>query len=100
MHADGFSSGLPDEAIRRFEKDGGQRLFTTMVYLNAVEGGGDTIFPRLGFRIPPLPGRLLLFANTGAGDRDQTPLAAHAGETVTAGEKWVAVTWWRERLPD
>ncbi len=97
IHADGISSGLPAEAIRIFEEDGGQRLFTTMIYLNAVQEGGGTSFPRLGVRLSPEPGRLLLFANTGAGDRDQTPLAAHAGEPVTSGEKWVAVTWWRER---
>lgn len=97
LHADGIWSGLDARAIEGFEVEGGQRLFTTMIYLNAVEEGGGTTFPKLGIRVDPAPGRLLIFANTPAGDRDQSQLAAHAGEPVTGGEKWVAVTWWRER---
>lgn len=97
VHADGIWSGYDADVVAAFEQGGGQRLFSTMVYLNSVEGGGGTAFPRLDLRVAPQPGRLLVFANTPAGDRDQTPLAAHAGEPVTAGEKWVAVTWWRER---
>ncbi|MEM7211029.1 MAG: 2OG-Fe(II) oxygenase [Pseudomonadota bacterium] len=96
-HADGIWSGAEPEAIATFEADGGQRLFTAMVYLNAVEAGGGTSFPKLGFRVDPAPGRLLIFANTPAGDRDVTVRALHAGEPVTAGEKWAAVSWWRER---
>ncbi|MEM7743861.1 MAG: 2OG-Fe(II) oxygenase [Pseudomonadota bacterium] len=96
-HVDGIWSGAAAEERAAFEADGGQRLFTAMVYLNEVEAGGGTAFPKLGFRVAPQTGRLLIFANTGAGDRDQCALAAHAGEPVTAGEKWAAVTWWRER---
>lgn len=96
-HADGIWSGAEPEAIAAFEADGGQRLFTAMVYLNSVEAGGGTSFPKLGFRVDPAPGRLLIFANTPAGDRDVTVRALHAGEPVTGGEKWAAVSWWRER---
>lgn len=96
-HVDGIWSGASDAARAAFEADGGQRLFTTIVYLNAVEGGGGTLFPKLDLRVPPAPGRLLLFANAPAGSNDVTPRAVHAGEAVTAGEKWAAVCWWRER---
>ncbi|MEM1299093.1 MAG: 2OG-Fe(II) oxygenase [Pseudomonadota bacterium] len=96
-HVDGIWSGASDAARSGFEADGGQRLFTTIVYLNVVEGGGATLFPKLDLRVPPEPGRLLLFANSPAGSNDVTPRAVHAGEPVTAGEKWAAVCWWRER---
>lgn len=96
-HVDGIWSGASETARAGFEADGGQRLFTTLVYLNAVKGGGATVFPKLNLHVPPEPGRLLLFANSAAGSSDSTPRAIHAGEPVTAGEKWAAVCWWRER---
>ncbi|MEM9371313.1 MAG: 2OG-Fe(II) oxygenase [Pseudomonadota bacterium] len=96
-HVDGIWSGAGDAARAEFDGDGGQRLFTAILYLNGVDGGGATVFPKLGLRVPPEPGRLLVFANTEAGSSDATPRAMHAGEPVTAGEKWVAVSWWRER---
>lgn len=96
-HVDGIWSGASAEAIAQFEADGGQRLFTAMVYLNRPDEGGATAFPELGIRVAPHPGRLLIFANTAAGSRDATERAIHAGEPVTSGEKWAAVSWWRER---
>ena len=95
-HADGIWSGAAPQAVAGFRADGGQRLFTTMIYLNRVPDGGETSFPWLKFQIAPEQGRLLIFANTAAGDDDQSKLAAHAGKPVIAGEKWVAVTWWRQ----
>ena len=35
---------------------GGQRLVTALVYLNKVEGGGATQFPKLGITVPASPG--------------------------------------------
>lgn len=96
-HVDGIWSGASDAARAAFDADGGQRLFTTILYLNSVDGGGATVFPKLGLRVPAAVGRLLLFANTAAGENDATPRAVHAGEPLTSGEKWVAVGWWRER---
>ncbi|MEM9100486.1 MAG: 2OG-Fe(II) oxygenase [Pseudomonadota bacterium] len=96
-HVDGIWSGAAEEVRAAFEADGGQRLFTAMVYLNAVEAGGGTAFPELDLSVDPAPGRLLIFANTQAGERDVTPLSIHAGLPVHAGEKWAAVSWWRER---
>ncbi|MEM9046372.1 MAG: 2OG-Fe(II) oxygenase [Pseudomonadota bacterium] len=96
-HVDGIWSGAAPEARDAFEADGGQRLFTAMVYLNEVEDGGGTAFPKLDLLVPPAPGRLLIFANTRAGERDVTPLAIHEGQAVKRGEKWAAVSWWRER---
>jgi len=79
---------------------GGQRLFTAIVYLNDVTGGGGTAFPELGLEVAPKRGRLLLFANTWAGSRELCALSVHAGLPVTGGEKWAATFWWREKPYD
>lgn len=92
-HLDGFSI---DAASPELDAYGGQRLFTAIAYLNEPEGGGATRFPELDIGIEPRRGRLLLFANTMAGQRAATALALHAGEPVTGGEKWAVTYWWRE----
>ncbi|MEL7469041.1 MAG: 2OG-Fe(II) oxygenase [Pseudomonadota bacterium] len=96
-HSDGIPLDADPERVARFEKTGGQRLFSTLIYLNEVEGGGGTGFPELDLSVAPKPGRLLIFANTMAGSRAVANLSVHAGEPVTAGEKWAAITWWREQ---
>ena len=93
-HNDAFDL---EGARQGIEESGGQRLFTTILYLNQPEEGGATSFPVLNMTVAPAPGRLLLFANTVAGERTASPLASHAGEPVTAGEKWALTFWWRER---
>ncbi len=99
-HSDGIRMSADAEKLAAFERDGGQRLFSAMVYLNSVEAGGGTGFPELGLSVEPVPGRLLIFANTLAGSRDVTNLSIHGGEPVTVGEKWSVITWWRERARD
>lgn len=95
-HPDGFKmDGAPD-AMAKINAAGGQRLFTTILYLNHVEEGGGTTFPKLGFGVNPRPGRLLIFANTAAGSHDPVPEALHAGAPVVKGEKWAATIWWRQ----
>lgn len=96
-HGDAFDIATLDSAgLAALEGQGGQRLFSSMVYLNAPEDGGATVFPDLERAISPVPGRLLIFANTVSGTAAPNPLSVHAGESVTAGEKWAAITWWRQ----
>ncbi|MEM9060121.1 MAG: 2OG-Fe(II) oxygenase [Pseudomonadota bacterium] len=95
-HSDGIMLDAEPERVAQFRKNGGQRLFSTLVYLNNVESGGGTGFPELEISVAPKAGRLLIFANTMAGSCDVANLSMHAGEPVTAGEKWAAITWWRE----
>lgn len=78
--------------------NGGQRLFTTLCYLNDVAEGGLTVFPALKISVRPKLGRVLMFSNTIPGMLDPHPHAIHAGENVEGGEKWVLSVWWRERL--
>jgi hypothetical protein len=74
----------------------GQRVHTVFVYLDDVEAGGETEFPRLGKRVRPARGRIVHFTNCGddgLGDRS----TVHAGLPVRAGVKYLATLWTRER---
>jgi len=93
-HCDWFdtlSDYWKDEVLR-----GGQRSWTAMVFLNDVERGGITEFPRLGIRIAPQRGALLLWNNA---KPDGTPNDAtlHAALPVEAGVKYVITKWFRTR---
>ena len=95
-HRDGFSlaQGHVDQWM-----SGGQRLFTTLAYLNDVESGGETEFPALKISVKPKLGRLLVFANTVPGTNEVHPHSLHAGNSTGDGiEKKVLATWWRENM--
>jgi prolyl 4-hydroxylase len=77
------------EQLRR-----GQRTWTAMVYLNAVEAGGETDFPRLGLSIRPEPGLLIAWNNMDRRGRPN-PALLHAGMPVAAGIKYVITQWYR-----
>ena len=74
---------------------GGQRLVTALVYLNKVESGGATQFPKLGITVPASPGRMVVFHNTTEDISGPHPLSLHAGMPVEAGEKWAFNLWFR-----
>lgn len=75
---------------------GGQRIWTAMAYLCAVEEGGETQFPHAGFLVPPRAGTLLVWNNMrpdGAPNID----SLHAALPVIRGVKYVLTKWYRER---
>jgi prolyl 4-hydroxylase len=74
----------------------GQRVGTLLMYLNDVEGGGETVFPQLGWSVVPQRGQALYFEygnRFGLSD----PSSLHASTPLRAGEKWVATKWIRTR---
>lgn len=73
-----------------------QRSHSVLIYLNDGYGGGETVFPALGLRARGRQGDALVFANLGADGRAD-PRTEHAGAPVTAGEKWLATRWIRQR---
>ncbi len=75
---------------------GGNRAVTALMYLNEVDGGGGTIFPKLDVEIEAIPGRLCLFHDLIEGSSDRHPNSLHGGMPVTAGEKWACNLWFRE----
>ena len=70
-------------------------MVTALVYLNKVEGGGATQFPKLGITVPASPGRMVIFHNTTEDISGPHPLSLHAGMPVEAGEKWAFNLWFR-----
>ena len=66
-----------------------------MVYLNAVDSGGETEFPELDLKIVPEPGLLVMWDNM---DRSGQPNRAtrHAALPVGAGTKYVVTQWYRQ----
>jgi predicted 2-oxoglutarate/Fe(II)-dependent dioxygenase YbiX len=74
----------------------GQRIVTVLVYLNEGYEGGETEFPKLGWRFKGKLGDALIFWNLNQqGERELDSL--HAGLPVTKGEKWLLSKWVRQR---
>ena len=81
----------------KIERDrGGQRSWTTMVFLNDVDEGGTTDFTKLGLSIEPKRGVLLGWNNA---DREGVPneWTMHAGTPVVAGVKYIITKWYRTK---
>lgn len=74
---------------------GGQRTWTAMVYLNTVQAGGATEFPRLDLTIHPEPGMLVVWDNMTVSGRPNRA-TVHAGLPVEAGAKYIVTQWYRQ----
>jgi prolyl 4-hydroxylase len=73
-----------------------QRMLTFLVYLNDDYEGGETCFVKSDLKVKGRKGDGLLFHNSdAAGNPD--PNSQHAGLPVTAGEKYLASRWIREK---
>ncbi len=91
-HVDSFSHG--SEYARWEQTRGGERLFTFIVYLNEVDEGGETEFPRQQVTVTPAPGRAGFWCNHVGGEEYHNSL--HTAHPVKQGEKWALVIWIRE----
>jgi len=93
-HFDFFEPGSPDE--HRMMEAPGNRIGTLIFYLNDVEEGGSTYFPRLDLAVHPKKGSALWFSYLSEdGVLDQR--TEHAGLPILQGTKWIATKWLRER---
>jgi prolyl 4-hydroxylase len=76
-------------------EDGGQRTKTAIIYLNTVNEGGNTTFPKLGMRVSPNKGNMLVFNNSD--DKGNVLINSyHAGESTQKENKWLVTKWIRE----
>lgn len=94
-HYDGWE--LDTEKGRNRTANGGQRLLTVLMYLNEVDGGRSTNFPKLRLEVEPIPGRMVIFHNS-VQKRGRDHLhkkALHGGMPVEDGEKWACNLWYR-----
>ena len=76
-------------------KMGGKRWNTLFIYLNDVDSGGETYFPKLDLKVKPRKGRALLFYNLEEDLWTQHHLSMHAGLPLVKGEKWAMNVWSR-----
>lgn len=59
------------------------RYFTVLCYLNEDFDGGHTCFPDIDYSVEPRAGKAIVFPSS----------YLHGAEPVTAGEKYVVVSW-------
>jgi len=85
-----------DAGSRAHIAQGGQRVASLIIYLNDVEDGGATVFPKLGLRIGPKKGAAVYFEYCNSLDQVD-PQTLHGGLPVLKGEKWIATKWVRQR---
>lgn len=88
-HWDAFDK----ESDRSFY-DKGQRTWTFMIYLNDVEEGGETYFPKLKQAVKPKKGTCVVWCNIKENydiDRD----TMHQGTPVKKGEKYIITKWFK-----
>ena len=91
-HTDWFAPGTAEYADHT--NPGGQRTWTLMVYLNAVEHGGQTVFGRIGRAFTPIPGLAVAWNNL-LPDGSPNPHTLHEALPVLAGRKYVITKWFR-----
>lgn len=72
------------------------RISTIVMYLNDVEHGGETFFPKLNFSVSPQKGMAVYFEYF-YNDKNVNELTLHGGAPVITGEKWVASQWMRRQ---
>ena len=85
------------ESGQRCMARGGQRMVTCLMYLNDVEAGGGTSFPRLDMEVRAIKARMLLFHNCHPNSTIRHPDSLHGGLPVLQGEKWACNFWFREK---
>ncbi len=93
-HTDWFTPGTAE--YEEHASLGGQRTWTLMVYLNAVQLGGETAFPRIGRRFTPVAGLGLAWNNLHA-DGSVNHATLHEALPVQEGRKYVITQWFRLR---
>jgi prolyl 4-hydroxylase len=84
------------EKQKRNMKYGGQRLITALVYLNDVDEGGETSFPKKNIIINAKKGCMVVFRNCINNTNIKDPESIHTGMPVIRGEKWAFNLWFRE----
>ena len=72
----------------------GQRTWTTMIYLNDVQNGGETYFKSLDLKIKPKRGLLLAWNNLYS-NGDPNYKTKHEALPPKNEDKYVITKWWR-----
>ncbi|MGM0845610.1 MAG: 2OG-Fe(II) oxygenase [Bacillota bacterium] len=79
-----------------FKNAGNPRISTMVMYLNDVEEGGETYFPKLNFSVSPQKGMAVYFEYF-YDNQNLNDLTLHGGAPVVIGDKWAATQWMRRK---
>lgn len=91
-HTDYFRRFSPE--FKTYTELMGQRTWTTMVYLNDVEEGGETYFKYLYLKTKPKQGTVVFWNNLFKnGKPNQKTL--HEALPPKSGSKYIITKWWR-----
>jgi prolyl 4-hydroxylase len=93
-HFDGFNDS---ESGQKSIKESGQRMFSSILYLNDDFDGGETVFPKIDKIIKPSPGKVHIWRNAFE-DLKLDQKSLHAGNPVESGVKYVIVIWVRSNI--
>jgi len=72
----------------------GQRTWTSMIYLNDVEEGGETYFKHLKLNVKPKQGMLIAWNNLYKNGMPNFK-TMHEALPPISGKKYVITKWWR-----
>lgn len=73
------------------------RISTLVMYLNDVEEGGETYFPKLNLSVSPQKGMAVYFEYF-YDNQELNDLTLHGGAPVVIGDKWAATQWMRRQV--
>ncbi|WP_286232316.1 2OG-Fe(II) oxygenase [Neobacillus mesonae] len=79
-----------------FSNSNNPRISTLVMYLNDVEQGGETYFPKLNFSVSPQKGMAVYFEYF-YNNQTLNDLTLHGGAPVIIGDKWAATQWMRRK---
>ena len=79
-----------------FKSASNPRISTLVMYLNDVEQGGETYFPKLNLSVSPQKGMAVYFEYF-YDNQDLNDLTLHGGAPVVIGDKWAATQWMRRK---
>jgi len=91
-HNDYFHPGTAE--FKTYTEWMGQRTWTTMIYLNNVEEGGETYFKRLKCKFKPKQGTVVFWSNLYRNGK-VNPKTLHEALPPIKGDKYVITKWWR-----
>ena len=91
-HYDFFSPFSPE--FKTYCEWMGQRTWTTMIYLNDVEEGGETYFKHLKLKIKPKKGLLIAWNNLFFNGIPNYK-TLHEALPPISGDKYIITKWWR-----
>ena len=86
----------PNDSCIHFEKNGGQRIGTLLIYLNNDFEAGETEFPGLRSKFRAQAGTGIFFRPMNKSGEQCHPLALHGGLPPTNGIKYACNIWVRE----